>query len=364
MANFYDVNGDILSTAEITTEELKRAFIGAVASGDIVVSNNVGVTLAYSSQGESWEANGVTAYQHLLAAYRQVPQSGIPFFITADQHGTGVEAHRWLNNLDVDGMNVLSINLGDTVTDTFNYAQLDSVLARTKQVKNFISVVGNHDKLTGSADGAAVANDYDLNRTFITTMPRVVNVGPMNCYSIIDGEHNVKILVVDTDILDDTGSLSQGLSSAAAEWLIGELSKTDGYDIVYLQHWPMCKSWRTRDEESERSTGTALENSSESSPKYKMWQMLLARKNRTSGTFEDANGVSHPFDFSSCQSDLLCTLHGHEHAERISTADGLTAYAAPKHPICVFGLIDRINSRITVWVFSSSEALEALEFGI
>lgn len=359
----YDINGNQIETGgSVSSADIKTALVGAVADGTVSLGESVGATLAYTSPGTSWETNANTAYQNLLTAYKAVPQSGIPFFISTDSHGRGVEAHRWMNNADVDGMSVLNINLGDTVGDKFGTAALDNILARTKQVKDYISAVGNHDKSTGTE----VASHYYLNKTFITTMGRVVNVGPMNCYSIVDGEHNVKIMVVDTNTLDENGALGQGFPTTVASWIIQELSDTKNMDILWINHWPLWDSCRQR-EDAEETSDAMNTITGGTSVQFAMWQVLIDRKNKASGTYTDTDGVAHSYDFTDCKSDFLCCLHGHIHAEWLTTEKGLTAYAADwygNNKSCTFGLIDRLNSKVTFWVFDSTGCLEPLELPI
>ena len=363
--SIYDINGkEIASGGEVSTAQVKSALISAVASGDVNLGSAIGATLAYTSPGEAWETNAETAYQNLLTAYKEIPNSGIPFFISTDQHGRGVEQHRWFNNRDTDGMHALNINLGDTVINKFRLAELDPILARTKLVKNYISAVGNHDKSQNTSSGADVANDYDINRTFITTMKSLKNVSPMNCYSILDGAHNATILAVDTNIQDDAGE-RQGITTPVAEWIISELTNCET-DILWLNHWPLFDSCQQRGDTEETTTGLNTITGG-NAVQFAVWQMLLDRKNKTSGTYTDDEGVEHSYDFTACKSDLLCCLHGHIHTEWYTTARGLTAYAAPmcgNTRTCTFGLIDRINGKVTFWVFDSTGCLDQLELPI
>jgi hypothetical protein len=355
----YDVNGKPISTGgTVSSADIKTALIGAVADGSVNLGSSVGATLAYTSPGTDWETYANTAYQNLLTAYKAVPNSGIPFFISTDQHGRGVEVNRWMNNADVDGMDVLNINLGDTVIDTFGIATMNDILARTWQIKNFVSVVGNHE----FKGGAEPVNSYDINRTFITTMDEVKAVSPLNCYSIVEGSHNYKIMVVDTNIIG-TG---QGLTTAVADWIIAELKGNDGKDIVWLNHWPVFDSCKQRDDAEETTEGLNT-ISGGTAVQFAIWEMLLDRKNKASGTYTDIEGVVHSYDFSDCEGDLLCCLHGHIHTEWYTTARGLTAYAAPMcgdTRTCTFGLIDRLNSKVTFWVFDSTGCLDHLELPI
>lgn len=359
MANLYTGAGNQISVGgEPTTAQVKTALLSAIASGDVNMGSAIGATLGYTSPGTAWEANAETAYNNLLTAYKEIPNSGIPFFISTDQHGRGLEQHRWLNNIDADinGMGVMNLNLGDTVTDVFGEAWMTSFYDRTWQVKNYIGVFGNHEIKVGTED----PNFYDLNRGFISTRGRKFYVGPMGCFTVYDDAHSVKYVCVANYYPTGSG-VERGLDADSAEWLVNELAKNDGYDVIYLQHWPVWTTLRTRSETAE----TADTENHSGSYNYKIWRMLIARKNKQSGTFTDSLGGSHAYDFTKCEHELLVALHGHTHAEKISTVDGLTAYAADWFAnSCVFGLIDRLNSKVTFWVFGSTGCLDPLELSI
>lgn len=354
----YDIFGNVVTFGgSVSSDEIKKALVGAVADGTVNLGSVVGATLAWNSPGAAWEAYGAAAYQNLLTAYKAIPNSGIPFFVGTDHHGRGVEVHRWLNNHDADtnGMGVMNLNLGDSVTDIFNESELSNVYARSWQVKNHIMVFGNHEiKMT-----AEVPNLYDLNRWFISTRGRKFYVGPMGCFTVYDDAHAVKYVCVANYILDADGNSTKGLTADAARWLLDELAKNDGYDVVYLQHWPVCTTWKQRTDDAEAADS---ENHS-ASYNYKIWQMLLARKNRQSGTFADVYGGEYSYDFSDCKHELLCCLHGHHHVGGHSIADGLTAWFGEwlgNDRMCHFGLIDRLNSQVTIWSFDSTGCLDPL----
>jgi hypothetical protein len=361
MANLYTGNGQPISVGgELTNADVKKALISAVASGDVNLGSAIGATLSYTSPGAAWETNAATAYQNLLTAYKAIPNSGIPFFITTDQHGRGVEVNRWLNNHDaaVNGMGVMNLNLGDSVLDVFNESELSNIYNRSWQIKNHIMVFGNHE-IKASTE---TPNLYDLNRWFISTRGRKFYIGSMGCFTVYDDAHSVKYVCVANYYQAETG-IVRGLDADSAEWLVNELAKNDGYDVIYLQHWPVFTTKRVRSADSE----TADSENHSNSYNYKIWQMLLARKNKESGTFADSLGGSHAYDFTDCEHDLLITMHGHNHQEQISTVDGLTAYAGDMlgdGRRCTFGLIDRLNNKVTFWMFDSNGCHEPLELPI
>lgn len=364
MANLYSGSGEIIAVSGngggVTNAQVKTALISAIASGDVNLGSAIGATLSYTSPGATWETNAATAYQNLLNAYKAIPNSGIPFFIGTDHHGRGVEVHRWLNNHDktINGMEVMNLNLGDTVIDVFNESELSDIYNRSWQIKNHIMVFGNHEIKMSTE----TPNLYDMNRLFTSTRGRKFYVGPMGCFTVYDDAHSVKYVCV-ANYYSAGGGIERGLDADSAEWLVNELAKNDGYDVVYLQHWPVFTTKRLRADTAE----TADTENHSGSYNYKIWQMLIARKNKQSGTFADSLGGVHTYDFTNCEHDLLITIHGHNHAENISTVDGLTAYAANgylKNNSCTFGLIDRLNNKVTFWVFDSQSCLEPLELAI
>ena len=84
----YDICGNSISSGStVSSSDIKTALIGAVADGTVSLGESVGATLAYTSPGTDWETYANQAYQNLLTAYKSIPNSGIPFFISTDQHG-------------------------------------------------------------------------------------------------------------------------------------------------------------------------------------------------------------------------------------------------------------------------------------
>ena len=356
----YDINGNEASI-NITDDAIKTAFIGAVASGEVNLGNSVGETLSLNGLNSDWQTNAETVYNNLLTNYKKMPNQSIPIFITTDQHGRGVEGNRFVNNIDKDGMEITNINLGDTVTDVFNLAELNTLLARSKSIKNYIAVPGNHEYKHSSE---AMTN-YDICRTFISSCNKQMCPNYPNCYTVIDGKHNVKYIVMDNYYVNEEGTSygEKSIDGITSKWLINELSKNDGYDIVYLQHWGMCPGKKLRTDENESEW---TENVNTSTVNYKLWQLLLARKKKQNGTFTDMFGNSHDFDFSSCKNELLCTLHGHDHQEYYSIQDGLTAYGADwfGNMTGTFLLVDRKNSKLKVFKFNTTSIDSVLELPI
>ena len=355
--SLYDVNGNVVSSGgEVTTATVKSALMQAIAEGSVSVSTNVGDTLPYTTTyfTSAIEEKAQNAYAQMLAKYQTMNNSCVPFFLSTDQHSKGLEQHRWANNVDIDGMEFASINLGDTSNNVYEKSTLDGYLARTKHVKNYIGVVGNHDKRLENEEPldseiCKVFNTTNLKRTMILSDTR-------DCYTVVDSLRNVKWVVVDPfGDIDKSASHGEGhpvytISTNVTEWLIDELSKNDGNDIVVLCHLPFCSTTKTRTEETE----TAIDSDIILNV---AWELCLARKNKTSGTVTDDDGVTHNYDFLECETDMLCCLHGHLHEEVYSTANGLTCYIANSWSAsysCVFGLIDRLNRKLFIYQFDTN----------
>ena len=347
----YDIDGTP-QAGEVTPEEVSTAFREAVAEGDINFGIQIGATLPFNNLSQAWQDNATSAYNSLKAAYKAIANNGIPFFISTDQHGRGLEQHRWANNIDIDGVNFASINLGDNVVDLFNYSGLQGYRHRTEQVKNYISITGNHDAWWGIADNIPTA--FDLSHYFHSTFRRTLTTGNNSSYTVNDAEHQVKFLVVDNytnvGVVFGQQPGSASLSGDLADWLIKEMSK-DEADLVYLQHWMLYAEqqvYKFRD-------GTADTNIIGGSQTLR--SLVTARRNKLAGSVTDMDGVSHSYDFTGCSHDLLCALHGHEHDEVYATLDNLLCYVSDwfgNDKTCVFGLIDRGARTLTIWKFDST----------
>lgn len=360
----YDKNGNIISgSGTITDDDIRNAFLAAIADGTINPGSAIGATLSVQTYSAAWEANAKTAYNSMLAEFRTKANSCIPFFISTDQHGSGLQQHRYINNIDTDGMNIVNINLGDTVQDVYGEGTIQGFRDTTKQVKNYIGVVGNHE-VKHSADRMY---ESTLSKVFTTTnLPRRSAPSKSDCYAVDDGVHAVRWIVLEDYYLNADGTgYTHGFDGATVEWLISELSKDD-MDCIILMHWPCWRTARQRNESSESAdTGRWHVDA------YLLWDFFVARKNKTSGTFNDISGAAHTYDFRACKKDLLCTLHGHTHSEWMSTDYGLTAYAADRYDSisaaetkCIFGMVDRIDNKLRIWEFCATEVTEELQLPI
>lgn len=342
----YDYEGnEISSTAELTDAQIQLAFSKALTDGTIKVLTHIGDTLGIDPLANYNQEYMNTAYASLLAAYQAHPNS-VPFFIQSDEHGRGMEIQRYANNLDVDGLEYANINGGDTVVDTYGTQALTDAYERIKYVKNYLGVAGNHDYKSSSE----TLSPFVIRNIFGTTNleRRMITTCDLSCYVAYHPKHTVKFICL--DLYDSRGIMSgmahPYVNTEVADWLIDELNRNDGYDIVVIMHEPEFITYKHRDD----AEYTAFD-------RHALFDLLLARKNKTSGTYTDAESETHSFDFTSTKDNVLCMLSGHWHDEVYSDADGLTVYvqdwAGANKYGGTFGLIDRDSNLLRIFSFDN-----------
>ena len=229
------------------------------------------------------------------------------------------------------------INFGDTTNSyddfddpTLGDTALDNYLEATKSVpySKRIEIFGNHDcmKIINASLTFIKHNQGYLKPYFKNVLARrTSNNGFFVTY---DPYFNVKYVVYSWYDYVDTTHYSI-VSTAQYDFLIDEMSKNDGYDIILCSH--------TRADAYQEYLGN----------------LVQARYNKTSGTFTDNEGVTHTFDFSNCENDLLVVLHGHTHADWSHydldvLQNCFLNYYESTRPI-YFVLVDKANERLRLW---------------
>lgn len=309
---------------------------------------------------EAWIANAETQYNAMSAVLDEISVSGIPFFISTDQHGRTLTQHCWLANTDPT---IKSINLGDTAGDYFNHNTLTKVSEEIAELPNIINVPGNHDFKKNTIDPALYPTDYNaIHSAFTVDGGRRYN--RYGYGSVVDESRNVKWLIIQPYVINEdpndtsVAGFTVELGTEQAKWLIRELSANDGYDIIILRHAPLNGGFVDRNGEVTTISdpnGDVLE------------AMLQNRISGVSGTFTDTDGVTHNYDFTNLDGNLLGMLHGHLHREVWKTTNGLTAYCADGtlHDMsCVFGVFDRHNKKLRIWKFDNTAAYDELVLDI
>ena len=241
----------------------------------------------------------------------------IPFILTTDQHSriyenrlTGI--YRMLDDI-VDWQRISKvINLGDVSTDAVisDFRQFDKcykLLPLDKQV----NVWGNHD----------YGNDSTFDQQYLKQYFNSGNMrrgGGNGYFCVYDDDFNAKYLVWNN--LEHIGEQNRNnkMTTHQVNWIIEELTKNDGYDIIICSHWFLdCRNRYAYDEGRwyypyDRPDEPFL---TDSTVEADFLQMIADRKNKTSGSFTDDEGVTHSYDFSDCESELLTQLSGHDHID-------------------------------------------------
>lgn len=357
-----------------------------------LVTDYVDDSYAYDSEtGYVYFAGKNTSYYGLKNIYDATPATGlsatietidgsiqysrngsvdmIPLFLTTDQHSASVETvmEIFLRHASMDAVSKI-LNLGDTVGDhwidvdpekpLWECKQLADYANQTKNIPNDkrIDVIGNHDTWY-IPDGGTIRWTNPLNHLYkYFRNPTAHYHDNHSNFTVVDPRYNVKYMVIagyeySGELTDYTG---YKISSASLDWMIEEMSRDDGYDIIILSHQPLGANGSTYHNPVANNNFTV-----ESIADFDYTPLWIARKNKTSGTITDASGVSHTYDFTGCKTDLICGLHGHEHKDGIaylgdSLCDLIFHTFSDSDRIAYYFAIDRINQQVNVWRISTS----------
>ena len=303
----------------------------------------------------------------------------IPVIIHTDQHGRLSLASKpiftALGNLvpwyDVSKI----INLGDCVGDHWEDADTKNPFLSCGDLETMmecladipiskrLDVYGNHDTWYHDVDGndVVVPDQARLSQYFRNIFARNPNSNQQGYFVDYDNKYNVKYVIV-SGFEYTTSRSTYRISTAQMKWLIGEMSKDDGYDIVVVSHVPLYY------QSSTEVFPTGMTPSDEGSTVVSRLSnvdtdtLFNARKNKTSGTVTDSDGVEHTFDFSGCTTDILCGLHGHIHMDGYNYvgSSGLVSVTFDwfADNTIHFVLVDRVNRQLNVWKVDSTNTVQ------
>lgn len=296
----------------------------------------------------------------------------VPLVVHTDQHGRLLPTNTlfpYLAKAVPWGEISACVGLGDTnnySVEYFRYMQeCLSVIPASKQ----INIWGNHDTWYGSVNDNILQQEHlNVLNTYFDNSAYPGN-HRYNDYGIeymIDEGRKIKYVVIGGWEYDhDLGGYSHyNIGSESMAAIVEMLSQADGYDIVLLSHVQPFAGQATADwlhppvEDGENqggsggmsiSVGTVV-NRAETT----LDQMLIDRKNKGSGTVKDSYGNVHSYDFSGCNSDLLCCFAGHEHCDKYMWRGGnipvyiFDAYYCDYRPFYLVN-IDRPKGRLNIW---------------
>ncbi len=347
------------SAADVNSDS-KIDSADALAVLEISVSKTfdfMGVDIsAYSQLDYSWMKTVVNNYREFSSEI-EGDENKIPVIVSTDQHGSikkDCEVFRFIDEL-VEWDNISKIiSLGDTVELLYSPVQLKAYSEALKYVPQDkrLELGGNHDSHISLIH-------RNMDKYFIA--PSAVKSENGKAFSVKDDSFNVRYLAVDPMGYPWTYT-SGKIDTAQADFIISELEKNDGSDVVLLSH-----TYLFRDAVIKRD-GTVFTGSDYfiggekkgADVKQSFLDMLDARKNRKSGVFTDSEGKEHPYDFTSCGGDLLMSLHGHHHTEGYETCGGFTEFLFQSfrhngseddsEPNCFyFAYIDRKEKKFKCW---------------
>lgn len=310
------------------------------------IENKNGIT-------DEWKETVLSNYNEFISEV-DGDERKIPMIISTDQHGAvkrNSEVFKYINEITDWSKISKIINLGDTVKLVGNPFELTAYRKATECLpeNKRIEIIGNHD-------GFFLPFGRIVQKIFFPTYGAVKSRGG-DAFVVRDEKFNVCYLNVDP--MHFPWSYTGGnLSSSQADFIIKELSKNDGSDIVMVSH-----TYLFGDAMIQRD-GTVFTGSDYfiggeklfAEVKQSFVSMLAARKNHTAGVLIDSFGRKHPYDFSNCESDFMMTLHGHHHTEGYETKDGITEFLFQTfsefedEPNCFyFAYIDREAKTFKCW---------------
>lgn len=307
----------------------------------------------------------------------------IPLIVHTDQHGALngtadiVDVFGTIDKL-VNWQDISkAINLGDLVTNAWKdasdtpwleCAELENAVKSTAPVplEKQLNVFGNHDRYTwdsaANTYGERITDQSCLQQYFRNI--RAHRRSNNGWFTFEDGYFNVKYLI--TSAYEASNNFA---STAQIDFLISELGKDDGYDIVLIAHelYNPDYAGRVFPTTSDMIWKANAENDNYYGMGININAILTARKEKTAGTFTDASGIVHTFDFTGCKTELLCSLHGHTHYETYNYVnDGYlnVALSPMKHPKrwLFFCLIDRANKKLKVWKMPTAAGLTEYKY--
>lgn len=313
----------------------------------------VPTTLAYDTNWlitQAWLDNAQTQRDAVKAIYQQ-SNDAIPFFIQTDGHGRYNEGNKGCHNLAEPVMRYIpNIMLGDYAS-YYNDGADPTNHARTKQgITNYFPVMGNHEFLRSNTDDPIA--DMTIMVPSFTTSASVLGSQTYGYYKVLDDTYNVKWLVGQPYVPDSSVSagFTTKFSSEQYEWFIDEMEANDGYDIIILNHQPFAGTYyRVATDDTVTYTSQNLN----------LTPIVADRRSKRGGSFTDVDGVTHTYDFTNCETNMLAVFFGHIH--KIQTGDvatngfaSFTGRDMTNAGDCAYGIIDRDGGKLYIFPFNKT----------
>ncbi len=373
---FYAVSAGSAVEATSLSVDDDYAMNYGISTMSLVVDDMTSAEASNAGIDQTFANTVISAMNSWMKEYRGNINK-IPLIIHTDQHGR-LTSHTKplfdLLNSKVNWYEVSKImNLGDTVSDRWSDVDSAEPLLECTALENMLECVsavpfskrldvfGNHDTWYTNAGGedTVLTSFAHLSQYFKNIYARRFN--NKGYFTVCDDYYNVKYIVV-SGFEYATSRSTYRISTAQMGWLIEEMGKDDGYDIVIVSHVPLYY------QPSTELYPTGMTPSDEGSTVVSRLSnvdtdtLFNARKNKTSGTVTDSDGVEHTFDFSGCTTDILCGLHGHIHMDAYNYvgSSGLVSVTFDwfDDNTMHFVLVDRVNRQLNVWKVDSTNTVQ------
>lgn len=368
MANkiLVDKNGNPIKINGIFTEptqkQLKNAVLSLITEGKIDIGDlggNKKKIIVLNDDG--FKTNAQTSLALLTSELANHDFNSIPLWVITDTHGMlpaddVYDIGEYINSISPNGL--MALFLGDICDVQFNAEVLDNYRNHVDAFKKVISVIGNHDRNNIKSNGDIVETSHSLiNKYFLT--PNFERFNDVLYGSYNDTDFNVRYLVLDPyEIVPMQTEKKVRIGTKQMTWLIKNLTECDE-DIIILMHQMFTDLNIHRN-------GT-IQGWADATPTLQnIWNMLKDRKNKRVGNITDDDGISHNYNFSKCESDLLCCLHGHTHEELYLQDEGLLSYAFDYGHVknCAFVSINRAEKKLKVSQFNPTTVMDTLELSL
>lgn len=334
------------------------------------VSGNL-LTGDYNVASSDYERAILSARDAWMAEAR-ADETVVPMVGHADQHGrltAGNALFRYLSKAVPWADASACIGLGDTANYSVTAFQAMASCLSSIPKNRQINIWGNHDTWYGSVNDNILGAEHltALNTYFDNSAyPGNHKYNDYGIEYMVDEARRIKYVVIGGWEYDHTlgGYSHYNIGSESMDAIVDMLSQVDGYDIILLSHvqpfsGQVASDWLHPPVEDGDNQGGGAGMSVGvgtvvSAAETSLNQMLIDRKNKASGTVKDSYGGVHAYDFTGCNSDLLCCFAGHEHCDKYMWQNGnvpvylFDAYAYDNHPI-YFVNVDRSNRRLNIW---------------
>ena len=359
----YNINGtSITEVYDATPSLLAHAY--DIMGNDLLNGEEpwVKTTLEYDTNWfitSAWLENATIQRDAIKTLYQQ-SSDAIPFFLQTDGHGRYNEGNKGCHNLAEETMQyIANMQLGDYGSYYSDGENAAKHVQSSNGIKHYLPAIGNHELLSNNSGATMIADLPTLIGSF-TPPGATLGSQTYGYYKVLDNKYHVKYLVgqphIPVDWSIDSSGFIDKFTSDQWQWFIDEMEANDGYDIIVLNHEPFAGTY------TRKSDGTTH---TYSGGNFNLTPIMVARKSKSNGTFTDPDGVTHTYDFSNCQSDLLCAFHGHIHHEDYidNMQLGYPVFIGrdmTNNGDCVYGLIDRANSKLYIYSFGKANVDEPL----